>query len=95
MRREKIEIRKIWAHGSLDPEDPVGLDEPYPPIIVAEADEDGEYELIDGYHRVAAAKYDGRRRIWAIIVSPEEYSRLESMREDEWIEWVQAMAEEA
>lgn len=94
-RTKNIEIARIWAPGIPELLEPEGtLEVGYPPVIVGPSDEDGEHELIDGFHRVAAAKADGRRCIRAIIVSPEELARLETMAEADWIEWIQAAAAE-
>lgn len=85
-----IELDHIWYPGFL-PEDAVELDDRYPPIIVVPDGVDS-YELIDGYHRLAAARVSGRRTIRAVVVSHEEYRLMETMGEDEWIEAMQEAA---
>src|SRR5690606_29627302 len=84
MRLAKIDVSKVWARGDV-PEDATELERDYPAIIVAEADADGEYPLIDGYHRLGAARHSEAAKIRAIIVTPEEHARLETMDEAAWI----------
>lgn len=96
MQVTQVEIARIWAPGLPEALDPEGsLDPEYPPVILGPVDEDGEHELIDGFHRVRAARADGLSKIWAIIVTPKELDRLVIMSEPDWIRWIQEEAEAA
>lgn len=43
----------------------------FPPIRVA-AQRNGRYRILDGRHRVTAAKLTGRKQIWAIFSTTKE-----------------------
>lgn len=84
MKLTTIKLDSIWTRGDV-PEDAVELERDYPAIIVTAADADGQHELIDGYHRVGAARYSGLERIRAIVVDAATHARLETMDEAAWI----------
>lgn len=96
---QRVPVGSIWYDRRLNAEaGPFEADEAPPIIIEATAGKPGRYEVIDGHHRMAAARTSGVDFIAAIIPTPEELEQSRDfgdgeMDEDEWIDWLQARHE--
>lgn len=78
-----------------DDEEPPALESDYPPIIVARRQSPGcngeRYQLLDGFHRTAAAIGSGIEILSAVVATDAERDLMRHCGDDEMDAWVEAV----